>query len=206
MHNFFNAHPDEFFLRNAAYFSTTGIAAPQVQIFKYSCRQLNLMDKLNPMQNRFYVIPTGAAVRTPQQPAVFDRKAGLQLIFKRNTAVAFQPMITAVPVLPAVLITFKNGPAAISFQQFRWNFLTAGFEKKQKIFNRNGVISPLPGWHEVSLNGSSNRPWCVPPRKGRPPRTLTMIFEIPAIRLITPNDVRLENIRIHIKDKTCLDF
>jgi hypothetical protein len=145
MHNFINAHPDQILLRNAAYFSTAGIATPQVQTFKNCCRQLNLMDKLNAMQKRFQVIPAGAAVRTAQQPAVFDRKAGLQLIFKRNTTMASQPMIGAVPVLPAVLVAFKNGPAAISLEQIGWNFLTAGFEKKQKIVNRNGIISPHSG-------------------------------------------------------------
>ena len=42
-------HPDQFFLLDAANFSTTGIAAPQVQIFNYGGRQFNLMDKLNAM-------------------------------------------------------------------------------------------------------------------------------------------------------------
>ena len=40
------------------------------------------MHKLDPVQNRFQVIAAGVAVCTPQRPAGFDRKAGLQLIFK----------------------------------------------------------------------------------------------------------------------------
>ena len=54
-------------------------------------------------------------------------------------------MIGAFPELPAVLKTFKNRSVAVPLQQFEWNLLTAGFDKKQKIFKRNGVIPPLPG-------------------------------------------------------------
>ena len=117
MHNFFNPQADEIFLGDAANCCTVGIATPQVQIFKNSCGQINLMHKVNPLQIGFNVIPTGAAVRTPQQPAVFDRKTGLQLKLERDAALAVQPVFTAVPVLPAVLKALENGPAEILLQQ-----------------------------------------------------------------------------------------
>ncbi|MGB9441963.1 MAG: hypothetical protein WCB15_28755 [Desulfobacterales bacterium] len=66
----------------------------------------------------------------------------MQLFFERDTVIAAASMGAALPVLPAILKAFKNRSTGLLVIQFGWNSLAAVLEKKQKIFNRNGVISP----------------------------------------------------------------
>jgi hypothetical protein len=51
----------------------------------------------------------------------------LKLIFEGNAFVAIVPMLAAVPVMPAILETFKYEPIGIFAQEFGGNLLVAVF-------------------------------------------------------------------------------
>ena len=141
---FFNTHTDEIIGPHSDKLSTLGVTSPQIKIFNYSRRHADLVNELDPGENGFTIVSAGCTVRTMNQPAVFNRKTGLKLISKGNAVLTATTMLSTLPVLPAILITFKYKPVGIFTQQFRWNFLVAVFEKKQKIIDQDGIISAHP--------------------------------------------------------------